>query len=60
MSAQQQPEFRAAYVPPIDCKCGGTAMLVRTVHQRTESGAEEVRMFQCYACRDVTEVIVAN
>ena len=56
--SMQQPETKRAYVHPIDCKCGGTAMLVRTVHHRTNSGTEELRMFQCYACRDVTEVIV--
>ena len=58
--ALQQPETKRSYVHPIDCKCGGTAMLVRTVYQRTKSSTEELRMFQCYACRDVTEVIVEN
>ena len=60
MSVQQKQEFKKAYIPPIDCKCGGTAMLVRTAHQRTKSGTAELRMFQCYACRAVTEVTVAN
>ena len=56
----QQTETKRAYVHPFDCKCGGTAMLVRTVHQRTASGTEELRMFQCYSCRNVTEVNVEN
>ena len=60
MSMQPQQEFKTAYIPPIDCKCGGTAMLVKTRHQRTKSGTEELRMFQCYACREVTEVIVED
>jgi len=60
MSMQPQPEFKKAYIPPIDCKCGGTAMLVRTMYQRTKSGTEELRMFECYACRNITEVIVEN
>jgi hypothetical protein len=60
MSMQRQPAFKAAYIPPIECKCGGTAMLVRTVHQGTKSGTEELRMFQCYACHNITEIIVEN
>jgi hypothetical protein len=39
MSMQQQPEFKTAYIPPIDYRCGGTAMLVKTMRRRAKSGA---------------------
>jgi len=60
MSMQQRPQPESDYIPPIDCSCGGTAMLVRTSHQRTKSGTEELHMFQCFACRNTTEIIVEN
>jgi len=60
MAIQQQPDPQTAYIPPLKCKCGGTAMLVRIAYQRKKSGTEELRMFQCYACREVTEVTFEN
>ena len=48
MSMQQQPEFKTPYIPPINCKCGGTAMLVITAHQRTKNTSKS------YACSNVT------
>jgi hypothetical protein len=56
----KDPEFTSAYIAPIKCKCGGTAMLVRTAHQATPTGIAELHMFQCYACRDTTEIIVES
>ena len=56
MSMQSEP--KPAYIPPITCTCGGTAMLARTVLQPTKLGVAELRMFQCFACRDVAEVLV--
>jgi len=55
MSMQQRSEPQRDYIPPIDCHCGGKAMLVRTSHER-KSG-KELREFQCFACRHVMEVV---
>ena len=51
MTLQQQPESRAAYIHPIDCKCGRSAMLVRTVLRPVG----ELHIFQCYQCRELIE-----
>lgn len=56
--SMQQREARAAYIPPISCKCGGRAMLTRTIFESTKLGTAEVRTFQCFACRNFTEVLV--
>jgi hypothetical protein len=60
MSVQQRTERKPAYIPPITCKCGGIAMLIRTAHQPAKSGLAELRTFQCYICHDLTEKTVES
>ena len=56
MPQQQQTEFKSNYVPPITCKCGGNAHLIRSVrHPLILGGRIEIRTFQCYECRQLTE-----
>jgi hypothetical protein len=56
---QQQPELKPTYVPPITCICGGTAHLIRSApHPLKLGGRIEIRTFQCYECRRLTETTV--
>ena len=53
---QQQFELKPTYVRPITCICGGTAYLIRSVrHPLILGGRTEIRTFQCYKCRQLTE-----
>jgi hypothetical protein len=59
MPQQQQTEFKLGYVPPIICKCGGYAHLIRRApHPLKLDGVTEIQTFQCYKCRQVTETTI--
>lgn len=48
MALQQQNRPKSDYIPPIECKCGGQAMLVRTNLET------KTHVFQCYLCSQTT------
>jgi len=49
MALQQRSEPKSDYIRPLECECGGRAILVRTILE------SKTHIFQCYKCRELIE-----